>query len=218
MPRKATPLTDSALKVAKPKDKPYKLVDGQGLYLEVMANGSKIWRLKFRFGGKENRLTFGAYPTMPLQLARKKREEARLLLAEGKDPSAERKAEQEAQQSNAITFEALAREWHAYRTPRWAKSTADKTATYLESDLLPALGNRPVKAITRPELAELIRRIESRGGVQRHQKGSPVVEPDIPLWTGSGQRRQQPRNRSGRNCRTRPSHTPPPTRNICRAT
>ncbi len=163
MPRKATPLTDSALKVAKPKDRPYKLADGQGLYLEVMPGSSKLWRLKFRFGGKENRLALGAYPDVPLQKARQKRDEARRLLSEGKDPSAERKAEQEAQQSNGLTFEMLAREWHAYRVPRWASSTREQTAAYLESDLLPALGERAVNSITRPELVALIRKIENRG-------------------------------------------------------
>lgn len=157
------PLTDSAIKTAKPKEKPYKLSDAHGLYLEITPNGSKLWRLKYRVAGKEKKLSFGAYPAVGLQQARKKRDEARQLLAEGKDPSAERQAEKEAQQSNGLTFETLAREWHAYRAPRWAKSTADKTAAYLESDLLPALGNRPVKAITRPELVELIRRIEDRG-------------------------------------------------------
>ena len=163
MPRKATPLTDSALKVAKPKEKPYKLSDGQGLYLEVMPNGSKLWRLKYRYADKEKRLALGAYPTVPLQKARQRRDEARQLLAEGKDPSAERLAEKEAQQSNGLTFETLAREWHAYRAPRWAHSTAAKSAAYMESDLLPTLGHRPVKAITRPELVALIRKIESRG-------------------------------------------------------
>lgn len=100
---------------------------------------------------------------MPLQQARKRRDEARQLLAAGKDPSAERQAEKETQQSNGLTFETLAREWHAYRAPRWAKSTADKTAAYLASDLLPAQGKRPVKAITRPELVDPLRRIEDRG-------------------------------------------------------
>ncbi len=157
------PLTDSAIKTAKPKEKPYKLSDAHGLYLEITPNGSKLWRLKYRVAGKEKKLSFGAYPAIGLQQARKKRDEARQLLAEGKDPSAERQAEKAAQQSNGLTFETLAREWHAYRVPRWAKSTADKTAAYLESDLLPALGKRPVKAITRPELVELIRRIEDRG-------------------------------------------------------
>lgn len=77
MPRKATPLTDSAIKVAKPKDSPYKLTDGQGLYLEVTPNGSKLWRLKYRFDGKEKRLALGAYPAVPLQQARQRRTEAR---------------------------------------------------------------------------------------------------------------------------------------------
>ncbi|MBU0808726.1 MAG: tyrosine-type recombinase/integrase [Gammaproteobacteria bacterium] len=163
MPRQATPLTDSALKVAKPKAKPYKLNDGQGLYLEVMPSGSKLWRLKFRFAGKENRMSLGAYPTVPLQQARRKRDEARQVLAGGKDPSAERQAEKAALQSNELTFETLAREWHAYLTPRWAKATADKANAYLESDILPALGHRPAKAITRPEVVALIRKIEARG-------------------------------------------------------
>jgi len=70
MPRKTAPLTDSALKVAKPKDRPYKLSDGEGLYLEIMPNGSKLWRMKFRFNGKENRLSLGAYSTVPLSEAR----------------------------------------------------------------------------------------------------------------------------------------------------
>jgi integrase len=163
MPRKATPLTDSALKAAKPKGKPYKLSDGQGLYLEVTPNGSKLWRLKYRYADKENRLALGAYPAVPLQKARQRRDETRQLLAEGKDPSAERQAQKDAQQSNVLTFETLAREWHAYRAPRWAQSTAAKSAAYMESDLLPALGHRPAKAITRPELVALIRRIEARG-------------------------------------------------------
>ncbi|MBD9499514.1 DUF4102 domain-containing protein [Pseudomonas sp. PDM17] len=124
MPRKTAPLTDSALKVAKPKDRPYKLSDGEGLYLEVMPNGSKLWRLKFRFNGKENRLALGTYPTVPLQQARKRREDARQLLALGKNPAAERDASRLALQLDGQSFEAIAREWHAYRKPRWAPSDA----------------------------------------------------------------------------------------------
>ena len=157
------PLSDSAIRTAKPREKLYRLADANGLCLEVTPTGSKLWRYRYRFNGKAKMLALGVYPAVTLQKARHLRDAARQLLAEGKDPSAERKAEQEAQQSEGLTFEALAREWHAYRSPRWAKSTADKTAAYLESDLLPALGNRPVKAITRPELVELIRRIEDRG-------------------------------------------------------
>lgn len=157
------PLSDSAIRTAKPREKLYRLADANGLCLEVTPTGSKLWRYRYRFNGKAKMLALGIYPAVTLQKARHLRDAARQLLAEGKDPSAERKAEQEAQQSEGLTFEALAQEWHAYRAPRWAKSTADKTAAYLASDLLPALGNRPVKAITRPELVELIRRIEDRG-------------------------------------------------------
>lgn len=157
------PLSDSAIRTAKPREKLYRLADANGLCLEVTPTGSKLWRYRYRFNGKAKMLALGIYPAVTLQKARHLRDAARQLLAEGKDPSAERKAEQEAQQSEGLTFEALAQEWHAYRAPRWAKSTADKTAAYLESDLLPALGKRPVKAITRPELVELIRRIEDRG-------------------------------------------------------
>lgn len=163
MPRKATPLTDSAIKVAKPKDKPYKLADGQGLYLEVMPGGSKLWRLKYSYAGKEKRLALGAYPTVPLQQARRRREEARQQLAEGIDPAEQKKADRLAKLAEVLTFEALAREWHRYRTPRWAPATAAKALAYLESDLLPALGRKPFESVARPDLVELIRKIESRG-------------------------------------------------------
>ena len=163
MPRKATPLTDSALKVAKAKDKAYKLTDGQGLYLEVMPTGSKLWRLKYRFAGVEKRLALGAYPAIPLQQARQKRDEARKLLAEGIDPGEQKKAVKQAQKAEGQTFETLAREWFAYNAPRWADSTAYKAKLYLENDLLPVIGMRPVSAITRPELVELVRKVEARG-------------------------------------------------------
>ncbi len=163
MPRKATPLTDSAIKTAKPKDKAYKLTDGQGLYLEVMPTGSKLWRLKYRFAGKENRLAVGAYPTVPLQQARQRRDEARVQLANGIDPGTERKAAKQAQKVEGLTFEALALEWYAYNAPRWAESTARKAKLYLDNDLIPNIGARPVKTITRPDLVELVRKVEARG-------------------------------------------------------
>ena len=161
--RQATPLTDSAIKAAKAQDKPYKLADGQGLYLEVMPGGSKLWRLKYRYADKEKRLALGAYPSVPLQQARQRRAEARELLALGVDPGAEKKAAKQAQRADGVTFETLAREWYAYNAPRWAESTAYKAKLYLENDLIPGIGARPVKAITRPELVELVRKVEARG-------------------------------------------------------
>lgn len=163
MPRNATPLTDSAIKVAKPKEKPYKLSDGQGLYLEVMPNGSKLWRLKYRHSDKEKRLALGAYPTVPLQKARQRRDEARQRLAEGIDPGEQRKATKQAQKAEGLTFETLAREWYAYNAPRWAEATRYKAELYLNNDMIPVIGSRPVKTITRPELVELVRKVEARG-------------------------------------------------------
>ncbi|MFN9528580.1 MAG: tyrosine-type recombinase/integrase [Pseudomonadaceae bacterium] len=163
MPRKATPLTDSAIKAAKPKDKPYKLTDGQGLYLEVMPNGSRLWRLKYRHSDKEKRLALGAYPSLTLQKARQRREEARQQLANGIDPGEQKKAAKQAQRAEGFTFETLAREWYAYNAPRWAESTAYKAKLYLENDLIPGIGSRPVTSITRPDLVELVRKVEARG-------------------------------------------------------
>ncbi len=163
MPRKATPLTDSAIKVAKPKDKPYKLTDGQGLYLEVMPTGSKLWRLKYRYADKEKRLAFGIYPAVPLQQARQRRTEAREQLANGIDPGEQKKTDKQALKVTGLTFETLAREWFTYNSPRWAESTSYKAKLYLENDLIPGIGSRPVKSITRPELVALVRKVEARG-------------------------------------------------------
>lgn len=163
MPRKVTPLTDSAIKAAKPLDKPHKLTDGQGLYLEVMPGGSKLWRLKYRYGDKEKRLALGAYPDVPLQKARQRRAEAREQLANGIDPGEQKKAAKQAQRAEGLTFEVLAREWYTYNAPRWAESTAYKAKLYLENDLIPSIGSRPVAGITRPDLVWLVRKVEARG-------------------------------------------------------
>lgn len=163
MPRKATTLTDPAIKVAKPQAKGYKLVDGGGLFLWVTPSGSKVWRMKYRHAGKEDTLVIGHYPTVSLAQARRKRDESKALLADGIDPKAYQKANEAATQVNALTFESIAREWYSYNTQRWADSTAYKAKLYLENDLLPEIGNKPLKAITRPELVELVRKVEARG-------------------------------------------------------
>lgn len=159
------PLTDSAIKTAKSKEKPYKLSDAQGLYLEITPNGSKLWRLKYRIAGKEKKLALGVYPTVTLAQARQRRETARGQLAEGIDPGEQKKAAKQAHRVTGLTFETLAREWFTYNSPRWAESTARKAKLYLENDLIPGIGSRPVKAITRPELVELVRKVEARGSL-----------------------------------------------------
>lgn len=164
------PLTDSAIRTAKPREKLYRLTDAGGLCLEITPNGSKLWRLRYRFADKAKMLGLGAYPAVSLAKAREKREEARKVLASGVDPSAHKQAEKRAQAAQAHTFEMLAREWFSYNAPRWAEATADKARSYLEKDLIPALGRRPVGDITRPELVELVRQVEKRGAFNAARK------------------------------------------------
>src|SRR5688572_22852715 len=103
-------LTEATLRAAKPKEKPYKLFDEKGLFLLVKPSGSRLWRYKYSYGGREKLLSFGVYPDVPLKRAREKRDEARKLVADRIDPSVKRQAERSAR---ANTFEAVAREWLA---------------------------------------------------------------------------------------------------------
>jgi integrase len=162
MPRKATPLTDASIRNAKPREKPFKLFDGGGLFLEISPAGGKLWRLKYRYGGKEKLLALGAWPEVSLSAARQRRLKARSLLAEGIDPGTVRKAEKLRQKALAEnTFEAVAREWDARYLSNRAKSHRDKVMQRLETYAFPYLGHRPVAEITAPEILACVRRIEA---------------------------------------------------------
>lgn len=159
-------LNDVAVRKAKPEAKPYKIADGGGMYLEVMPNGSKYWRFKYRFGGKEKRLAFGVYPDVSLSLARQRRDDARKLLANDVDPGVVKQQSKRAGKENAAnSFEAIAREWFAKFSPQWAPSHADKIISRLENDVFPWIGNKPIADITPPQLLAVIRRTESRGAL-----------------------------------------------------
>lgn len=157
-------LSDTAIRNAKPADKARKLSDGKGLYLEVSPSGGKWWRFKYRFHGKEKRLSLGTYPDVPLAKARERRDETRRLLADGKDPGAVRRLEKA---RKADTFEAVAREWVERRfRPEVSEKHAGQVLQRLESELFPHLGSRPVGAVTPPELLAVLRRVEARGAVE----------------------------------------------------
>ena len=159
-------LNDMAARKAKPRAKPYKMADGGGMYLEVMPNGSKYWRLKYRFGGKEKRLALGVYPDVSLSLARERRETARKLLANEVDPGVvKQQSKSTSRESAANSFEAIAREWFAKFSPQWAPSHADKIIRRLENDAFPWIGSKPVADITPPQLLAVIRRTETRGAL-----------------------------------------------------
>ena len=157
------PLSDTTIRTAKPTEKLYRLTDANGLCLEVTPTGSKLWRYRYRFNGKAKMLALGTYPTVTLLKARQRRDEARQLLVDGIDPGEQKKASRQAQKVEGLTFETMAREWFAYNAPRWAESTTYKAKLYLENDLIPGIGARPLKAITRPDLVELVRKVEARG-------------------------------------------------------
>ena len=161
------PLTDTAIRKAKPADKVQRLFDAGGLYLEIAKTGGKWWRLKYRFDGKEKRLSLGTYPDTSLASARDKRDAARKLLAAGVDPGEHRKAEKLAGEEQAAnSFEVIAREWLAKYSPTWAASTGDKIASRFARDLFPWLGKRPIATITPKELLAVVHRIADRGATE----------------------------------------------------
>lgn len=158
-------LTDTAIRKAKPADKPQRLFDGGGLYLEVSPAGGKLWRLKYRFGGKEKRLAIGIYPDTGLADARGKRDEARKLLAAGIDPGEQRKAEKAAGGERAAnSFEIVAREWLARQT--WVEGYRVKVEAWMTGDVYPYIGARPVAELAAPEFLRVARRIEERGAIE----------------------------------------------------
>jgi len=159
-------LTDTKIRSIKPSEKSVKLFDGDGLFLLVTPQGGKLWRLKYRHGGKEKLLSLGKYPGTGLADARKKREEARKLLENDIDPGAVKKAQKQAQTEETETFEVIAREWHAKFSSSWAATHAAGIMGRLERDLFPWIGSRPVSEITPPELLAVIRRAESRGTLE----------------------------------------------------
>lgn len=164
------PLNETKVRNAKPKEKPYKLSDSEGLYLYITETGGKLWRFKYRFdndgkGKKEKLLAFGKYPEINLHDARQRRDDARKLLANNVDPGAVRKAQKQAKIEDTETFEVISREWHNKFKSTWTEGHALKLMRRLELDLFPWIGARPIKDITAPELLAVLRRTESRGAV-----------------------------------------------------
>ncbi|HED1572154.1 TPA: tyrosine-type recombinase/integrase [Morganella morganii] len=164
-------LTARQVETAKPKEKSYKLFDGGGLYLEVTAKGSRYWRMKYRFGGKEKRLAFGVFPTVTLAEAREMRNQAKKILAAGGDPGEVKKEEKAIQKlSTGNTFEAIAREWHKSKADRWSLRYRDEIIDTFEKDIFPYIGKRPIAEIKPLELLETLRRMEKRGALEKMRK------------------------------------------------
>jgi integrase len=163
-------LSNAKIRNAKPKEKPYKLADGDGLFLLITPAGGKYWRLKYHFGGKEKLLALGVYPNVMLADARARRGEASRLLAAGTDPSqAKQEAKRAMIQDQQNTFEVVAREWHKNRLVKWTPKYAKKTLRRLEMYVFPKLGPRPIAAISAQEMLSVMRTIEARGADIAHR-------------------------------------------------
>jgi len=196
MPRTAKPLTDATIRNAKPKDKPFKLADGGGLYLEVMPAGGKSWRMKYRFGGAEKRVSFGMWPAVSLADARRLREEAKALLAQGIDPGEKRKQDKAAASAHAVeiatTLEVVARDWHERHSRRWDSGHAARIMLRLNKHIFPRIGSTPVTALKAPDLLALLREIEGRGNYETAHRLRQYLDAIFAFAIASGKAENNP--------------------------
>lgn len=160
-------LSDAAIRRLKPSDKAQKVADGGGLYLYVTPAGARLWRMKYRFAGKEKILAIGAYPEISLSDARRARDRAKDLLRDGLDPSTAKRlkrfrVEREANE----TFERIAREWLGITRAKWTSVHAADVETSLVRDVFPHIGNVPIKQITAADVLRVLRLVEQRGAVE----------------------------------------------------
>ncbi len=185
MPRKVAPLTELQCRNAKPKDKDYKLADGNNLNLHISPAGGKVWRLAYKHNDKFKSYTIGKYPTVGLAKARELAERARTQIFEGLDPSGERKAAKlVAKVAPDMSFEAIARDWHAKRLTagHWkSKEHAGRILRGLERDIFPYIGRRDVTVITTPEILAVLLKIQERGSIETSQRINVDLLADLTL-------------------------------------
>lgn len=164
-------LTDVKIRQTKPGEKPIKLTDSNGLYLEVKPTGSKLWRYRYRLPDetgklKENVFAIGEYPTLSLSDARAERDAARELVKSGRHPAHVRHAAKASQiQQNANTFEAIGREWLEKKQPQWKPYTFKQASSALENNAFPAFGSRPIRDVSAQDILTMLQKMEERGAI-----------------------------------------------------
>lgn len=169
-------LTDMVIKKAKPRNKPYSLADGKGLFLLVKHTGSKGWRFRFRFEGKAKMISFGPYPEVTLLMARERREAARRLLMDDINPSDERKAKKEKTQRKIThSFETVAREWHKNKSDRWSLRYREEIIDTFEKDIFPFIGNKEIAEIEPLELLDVLKKNRSKGSTRKNAESPSAM-------------------------------------------
>ena len=167
-------LTDARLRALKPSDTVQKVSDGGGLYIHVSPAGGKLWRMAYRFEGKQKTLSLGAYPAIGLKEAREARDNAKALLVRGIDPSAEKRRVKAAAETvakiQATTFEVVGREWFEKKTPNLAPGYRKQLLSRLENHLFPFIGDKPVAELEPAEILAAVRYTEERGAVEMAHK------------------------------------------------
>jgi integrase len=160
------PLSDTAIRNAKPKERPYKIADEKGLYLIVTPNGGKWWRLKYRYANKEKLLALGTYPEVSLAKARERRSVAREQLAEGNDPGQLKREEKRARAlARASDFKSVALEYFKIRND-WTEGYAHSVLRRFENDIFPEIGNKPMRDIKASDVLRAVKRLENRGATE----------------------------------------------------
>ena len=168
-------LSEAKVRNAKPRSKPFKIADGEGLFLFVTPSGGKYWRMKYFFRGKEKLLSLGVYPEVSLAEAREQRTQSRKALAAGNDPGVvKRESKRLAELQATNRFEDVARDWLEKRRHEWVSSTLRVKKIYLEKYLLPKLGSKPITVIAAPEVLEMLRVIEGRGTLDTARRVSQM--------------------------------------------
>ena len=183
------PLTETTIKNAKPKEKDYRLADEKGLFVLVTTAGGKLWRLKYRFGGKQKLLALGKYPEISLAEARERRDEARKQLAHDIDPGEARKEKRAALLAATVnTFQAVSTEWFGQWAADKAESHSRTVKGRLENFVFPLIGTRPVAEINAPEVLEVLRRVESKGLIESAHRVKTVISQVMRYAIATGRR------------------------------
>ncbi len=164
-------LTVKQIEAAKPTDKSYRLADSGGLFLFVPPSGKKVWRMRYRFEGKEKTLVIGSYPEIPLTEARAKQSEAKMKLLAGVDPAEQKQAiKKKEKEELADTFGDIFMEWHTHKSKVWSKGYADEMMSMFTDDILPIIGHLKMDDVEPMVLLKVIRIFEDRGAMERADK------------------------------------------------